>query len=308
MTGTGAESGDVTPDPSSTPPSTPNPAPPAWAPPAPVPQTGYPAPGYPPPGYPVPPPGYGPLPPGAPGGPPSRRRSAIFTVAAVLVMGLIYGACFAGSQYVNRTMSEKIESIAGETAAPGFPYTEDDPAPTASQDPAVDEGPQASQYPADSVYDLNRVCQEDVYYAELPKRTGKAPHPVRLFYDAGDDLWVPDGGFWYDEGISDANERVWGSDDVAEVQMIGCLERVSTGTKIRNCEYDDPEPETVQLYRAGWRLRVIEAATGKVLLTKSLKGDEQTCPYVVSVGEDKKIYASVSDRAKLSALRPLVKK
>lgn len=64
----------------------------------------------------------------------------------------------------------------------------------------------------------------------------------------------------------------------------------------------------VALLRSGWRLRVYEMATGRKLLDKAMTGDNQKCPYVVLVGADRKIYAEVSDRALIAALRNLVMK
>ncbi|MFE9204467.1 hypothetical protein [Micromonospora sp. NPDC007230] len=103
-------------------------------------------------------------------------------------------------------------------------------------------------------------------------------------------------------------EQTWASEDPKNVQMVACLDRVSTGATIRRCKYDDPKPDTLTLLKASYRLRVYEVATGRKLLDKAIGGDDQACPYVVLVGPDKKIYAEVSDRSLLAALRNLVKR
>ncbi|SCE79750.1 hypothetical protein GA0074695_1200 [Micromonospora viridifaciens] len=48
--------------------------------------------------------------------------------------------------------------------------------------------------------------------------------------------------------------------------------------------------------------------TGRKLLDETMTGDDQKCPYVVMAGPGKKIYAEVSNRAVVAALRKLVTK
>lgn len=116
------------------------------------------------------------------------------------------------------------------------------------------------------------------------------------------------GSYYYSEGLSKRVEQTWASEDPRRVQLVACLDRVSTGSTIRRCKYDDPKPITLTLLRAGWCLRVYEVATGRKLLDKAMTGNDQACPYVVLAGPDKKIYAEVSDRAVVAALRNLVNK
>ncbi|MFF5055315.1 hypothetical protein ACFY1S_19245 [Micromonospora sp. NPDC000663] len=196
-----------------------------------------------------------------------------------------------------------------ETTAPVRPRSSGGGGPTASAAPTeepVVQGPQASAYPAEKIEDLNRVCDEDIYYPELPKRAGKAPHPVVLLLSDTPGLRYKDDGYYYDLGLSKKVEQTWASEDPRTVQMVACLDRISAGSTIRTCKFDDPKPQTLTLVRTSWRLRVYEAATGRKLLEKTMPGDDQKCPYVVMVGADKKIYAEVSDRAAIAALRNLV--
>ncbi|MGK5739980.1 hypothetical protein [Micromonospora sp. URMC 103] len=177
--------------------------------------------------------------------------------------------------------------------------------PDASEQP-VQQGPEASAYAATEIQDLNRVCDENVYYPQSPKRAGKAPHPVVLLVASQPGIRFQNGTYYYSQGLSDRVERTWASEDPRNVQMVACLDRVSTGSTIRRCKYDDPKPDTATLVRTGWRLRVYEVATGRKLLEKSMPGDDHACPLVVMVYADKKIYAEVSDKALLAALRKLV--
>ncbi|GAA4601614.1 hypothetical protein BJY16_003948 [Actinoplanes octamycinicus] len=185
----------------------------------------------------------------------------------------------------------------------------DAPGPDATEPTAESTGPVASGVPAKDIYDLNQVCDDNTYFPAAPKRSGKAPHPVVLLTKNNPTSVRFKNPVYYfdDEGTSDAAERTWASDDPANVQMVACLDRVTTGTKIRNCKYDEPKPSTAALYHANWRLRVYEVATRRQLLDKKLTGDETACPFSVLVGDDKKIYATTSDHSVVSALRKLVK-
>ncbi|MET7750362.1 hypothetical protein [Micromonospora sp. NPDC005367] len=73
-------------------------------------------------------------------------------------------------------------------------------------------------------------------------------------------------------------EQTWTSNEPAKVQIIACPDRVSTGSTIRRCKFDDPKPDTATLVRAGWRLRVYEVATGRELLDKVMPEDDQEMP------------------------------
>ncbi|MCO1597186.1 hypothetical protein M8C17_18690 [Micromonospora sp. RHAY321] len=249
-------------------------------------------------------------PPPAPPTQPSHTGVIVAAVAGAVVLVLVACVGLVGGIVVLRSGSTPAAS-SPTSRAPLFPTTGASPTasgqPDQSEEP-VAQGPQASAYPAEKIEDLNRVCDEDIYYPELPKRAGKAPHPVVLLLSDTPGLRYKDDGYYYDLGLSAKVEQTWASEDPRKVQMVACLDRVSTGAKIRNCKFDDPKPQTLPLVRTGWRLRVYEAATGRKLLDKAMNGDDQKCPFVVMVGADKKIYAEVSDRAAIAALRNLVTK
>ncbi|WP_433495554.1 hypothetical protein ACQP26_10090 [Micromonospora sp. CA-248089] len=253
---------------------------------------------------------YGPYP---PPGPPStgRNRGLVIAVAVLSVLllvacsGLIGGAFLLGSS--PREASEPEPAAppvapwrsSGATPAPGT---------TASVEPST-RGPQPSDFPAAQISDLNDVCDGVLYFPQSPKRAGAAPHPVALL--VGTDMGTDrrhDRVYYYDEGLSKRVERTWASEDPKTVQLVACLDRTSTGATIRKCRYDDPKPDTLTLLKATYRLRVYEVATGRRLLDKTMGGDDQQCPFVVLYGPDKKIYAEVSHRSLLSALRNLVKR
>ncbi|WP_431944885.1 hypothetical protein [Micromonospora marina] len=299
--------------PTGEPPGVPGPPPP----PVTGPGHGPPVPGY---GPPTAGPPYGPATPTppfgsyAPPGPPSpgRNRGLVVAVAALSVLLLVACSGLIGGAFLLR--SSERQTAEPEPAAPPVtpwrsPGATPTPGATASAEPST-RGPQPSDFPAAQISDLNDVCDGVLYFPQSPKRTGAAPHPVALLIgtDLGAGSRRHDRVYYYDEGLSKQVERTWASEDPKTVQMVACLDRTSTGTTIRKCRYDDPEPDTLTLLKATYRLRVYEVATGRRLLDKTMGGDDQQCPYVVLYGSDKKIYAEVSHRSLLSALRNLVKR
>ncbi|MFI7608990.1 hypothetical protein ACIBTV_28280 [Micromonospora sp. NPDC049366] len=230
---------------------------------------------------------------------------------------VLVAACFglAGGLVLLRKTTH---TASGPTAGAPSPRTDGDPdlADRPSASPAADPGPslsaqpvlgpEASAYGPTEVQDLNRMCDDNIYYPQSPQRAGKAPHPVVVLVDDGSGLRHQDSGYYYPEGLSDRVERTWAAQEPSKVQMVACLDRVSAGTTIRQCAFDDPRPDKLPLVRAGWRLRVYEVATGRTLLDKAMPGDDRSCPYVVMLFGERKIYAKVSDKALLAALRKLV--
>lgn len=240
--------------------------------------------------------------------PPPRNRGLVIAVVALSVLLAVACCGLLGGAFLLRSTETAADRA---TEAPRSPATGRGPTASAQAVETVEpvqQGPQPSDYPAAQISDLNNVCDGVLYYPQSPRRAGKAPHPVVLLIGDGGpaDHRRQDSGYYYDLGLSKRVEQTWASEDPRNVQLVACLDRVSTGTTIRRCKYDDPKPETLTLVKAGYRLRVYEVATGRKLLDKAMGGDDQSCPYVVLVGPDKKIYAEVSDRSLIAALRKLV--
>jgi hypothetical protein len=181
--------------------------------------------------------------------------------------------------------------------------------PGATAEPESEQtGPEASAYPAEQIDDLDRVCEDNVFYPASPKRAGKPKHPVVLLVDDGSGTRIQNSSYFYSQGYTSTVKQTWAATDPRKVQMVACLDRVGTGSTLRRCKYDEPKPETVSLMRANWRLKVYEVATGRRLLNKAMPGDDKACPYFAMVYANRKIYAKVSDRALVVALRNLVNK
>ncbi|GIF60200.1 hypothetical protein [Asanoa iriomotensis] len=228
------------------------------------------------------------------------------TILAATLIAALLAVCIGGSV----TGFLVLRRSSGETAAPGpaaplsGPATSGSPAVAASP---VEEGPLPSTYAPVDGRDLEKVCDQEAYFPLSPKRAGKPPHPVALMRAGGPgDTRFQDQTYYYDLGLSKSVEQTWAPESLEKVQLVACLDRVSAGSTIRRCTFDDPAPDTLPLVRATWRLHVYEIATGRKLLDRTLAGDDQSCPYVVLVGADRKLYAKVSDRAVIAALRGLV--
>ncbi|WP_052311555.1 MULTISPECIES: hypothetical protein [unclassified Actinoplanes] len=249
-----------------------------------------------------------------PASPGSRRRGGVLAAVITSVIAAIVLLC-GGSIYALSHSGDRSHGGAGDdypfTLPSGFAFPTDDPSGNPFATPsATSTEPQPSVTAAKDIYDLDQVCDANVYFPDAPKRAGKAPHPVVLLVKTGpDDVRSQDPVFYLqEEGTAKSDENTWAARGPGKVQMAACMDRTTEGKKIRTCKYTDPDPETVTLYHASWRLRVYEVATHRLLLDKKLEGTETACPFSVFVGKDKKIYAKVSDHTALGALRNLVEK
>lgn len=256
-----------------------------------------------PPTWQQPPVGWSPPPPAGGG----KRRGVIAAVIAGVVL-LTCSLVMTGGFFLVRSVEKAVSGSASPPTA-SAPAAGGKPTPSAPS--AVDDvpqGPVASEYPATDIADLDRVCDENVYYPQSPKRAGKAPHPVVLLVAERPGMRIQNSSYYYPQGMSTRVEQTWAAQHPGKVQMVACLDKVGSGSKIRSCKYDDPKPESVNLVRAKWRLRVYEVATGRMLRDKAMAGDNQSCPSLVLIYEDRTIYAEVSDKAVLANLRSLVTK
>ncbi|GIF78302.1 hypothetical protein [Asanoa siamensis] len=183
------------------------------------------------------------------------------------------------------------------------------PAPAPHTAAPAGQAPRASTHPPTGEQDLAAVCDQKVYFPRSPKHAGKAPHPVALFREKMPNTpRAKDNTYYLGVDPSSQAGQTWATESYDKVQLVACVDRVTTGTTIRECRFDDPTPETVTLLDATWRLHVYEVSTGRKLLDKTMPGDDRACPVVAFVGLDRKIYAKISDRTTIASLRDLVTK
>lgn len=215
-------------------------------------------------------------------------------VGLVCVGGPVYGLVAWRSKPVAPPARD-----AGPGAGPASSFVAGRSGPPAS-------GPRASDYPARTAEDLGRVCQ-GWYYPQSPPFAGAAPHPVVASLKQRRDsdfrfhpatLDVP-----YD--LPQRLQAAWQPADAGSAQLVACVDLVDTGRPLGECRFDDPQPTTVPMVEGVHRVRLHEAATGRVVAEVRLSG-ARSCPHVILLGADRTIYSEVTGRQLWEALRRYV--
>lgn len=250
-----------------------------------------------------------PMPPVWPGPPEPKRSGSAGLIAAVTVFALVLIGCLGSVGYNVRNMGA---GSGAHGAAPRFPFlpTQGASAPSETGDDNS-TGPEASTYPVADVDDLSQVCDGDTYYPQSPKYQGKAPHPLAIMLkdrkDLSSRIQHPIYGVPYSSAKS--RESAWNPRTTpTKVQLVACVDLVSSGPKLKTCKFDDPKPDTLPLKRGFYQLALYDVATHRQLLSKRLTGDDRVCPSFVLLGSDRTLYTGVSDRQFIQTLKPFVEK
>ncbi len=244
---------------------------------------------------------------------PPRSRTpwviAAFVVIPILVLGAV---CVGGLSFLSSVMSEKGGT---GTETQGVPFGGRTPeawpsvAPSAepSEEPSGAGGPRPSTYPVREDDDLARVC-DGWYYPQSPKFAGPAPHQISVgvvstvaarnrFMKSS--VAVPE--------LKESIWRAWLPEHPAKSQLVGCVDLIRTGGKLKSCKFDDP-PDTVPMKQAFYRVRLYETATGRKLLDRQLTGEDEDCPSIVFLIGEHTIYSEVGDRQLYEQFRSYVMK
>ncbi|MFF9777596.1 hypothetical protein ACF1HJ_28540 [Streptomyces sp. NPDC013978] len=133
--------------------------------------------------------------------------------------------------------------------------------------------------------DLERVCTDGLGFAGLPAydRTKKTVHPAQLMNSTGDG-WnssVPlDGDFpkgWF----------LGYEDKPAQAELVVCVERTKATATGKVCDMEaDGKPLKIKTYNTSYRLRVVEARTGKEQYAHSGKVESDECPAYIFTSDD----------------------
>jgi hypothetical protein len=108
---------------------------------------------------------------------------------------------------------------------------------------------------------------------------------------------------------SKARQNAWDTyTHPTSVQLVACVDLVSSGGKVKTCKFDDPKPDSLPLQVGNYTMTVYEASTRKLLFTKKITGDDRTCPTVVLIGNDRHLYTSITDRYYVELLKKYVEK
>ncbi|MFF6784916.1 hypothetical protein [Streptomyces sp. NPDC012510] len=156
--------------------------------------------------------------------------------------------------------------------------------------------------------DLERVCTDGLGFAGLPAYDPKKKtvHPAQLMNSTGDG-WtsgVPaDGDFpkgWFlDYG-----------DKPAQAELVVCVERTKATATGKVCDMEaDGKPLKIRTYNTAYRLRVVEARTGKERYEHTGKVESDECPYYIftSEGEDAdKYYNEVEPKDYRKRVKPFI--
>jgi hypothetical protein len=263
---------------------------------------------------PVPPgvlmPGAGmPLPPGWPQ-PPKPKTVTAGLIAAIAVFAVVLLGCIGAVGVAVVRSGDDSSTNASRDDDPLFPPL---PSNGATSAPDVDDsaaGPQASPYPVKDIEDLQSVC-DDTYYPQSPKFQGKAPHPIAIMVKDRKDIdsRIPEPVYEPGYSTSKSRQNAWDSYfHPTSVQLVACVDLVSSGGKVKTCKFDDPKPDALPLQVGYYTLTVYEAATHKQLVSKRITGDDRSCPTVVLIGADRHIYTGITDRYYVELLKKFVEK
>jgi hypothetical protein len=155
--------------------------------------------------------------------------------------------------------------------------------------------------------DFERTCADGLGFAGLPAYTkAKGVHPAALMrkYDFG----------WSESMTGNsAFPRGWlatGAVTPQQAQLVVCLEPRTKATPAgKVCKMEDrktKKPLSVTMYNTLYRVRVLDARSGKVLLDRTGAAKSTECPLLTfTSGDDDptKYYTEVDDKT----IRPLVK-
>ncbi|WP_272003656.1 hypothetical protein [Nannocystis radixulma] len=104
--------------------------------------------------------------------------------------------------------------------------------------------------------------------------------------------------------LTSAPIDAWSAEEPADVQLVACVE-LSKRQLRRSCEYKDSAGEQfkLDLYDMSHAVRVVEAATGKVVLEQTFElGNTEGCPAFELFGSSTSDYRGVDYKHKLMAL------
>ncbi|MEU9784851.1 hypothetical protein AB0H92_28465 [Streptomyces phaeochromogenes] len=174
--------------------------------------------------------------------------------------------------------------------------------------PSTSSAADGPEVPASSL-DLERVCTDGLGYPGMPAydRTKKTVHPAMLMNNPGD-TWSQ---FEPPAGDFPKGWILGYSDKPADAELVVCVERTKASPTGKKCdmESDDGKPFTVSTYNTSYRLKVVEARTGKELSKHTGEAKSDECPMYIftSEGEDKgKHYNEVRPKDYRKRVQPFI--
>jgi hypothetical protein len=217
----------------------------------------------------------------------------------VLVLGCLGVVTAGGMRVLRDTSPAAVKGL----AAPGRPGA------SAAPEPDAVTGPRASSYPVREADDLKRVCDQ-WYYPKSPKVKSSGTQPVSIFtrdskdFDTRTETTLYDIPNWY----TSQKQKAWDPKSPAKVRLVGCVDLTSSGKKVRTCKFDDPKGLKIPMREGTYRVALYEVATGRKLVDKRVKGQDEECPFLVLLGADRTVYSQVDDRRLYELFKKYVEK
>jgi hypothetical protein len=154
----------------------------------------------------------------------------------------------------------------------------------------VPKGSKASSRKVRKLTDLDEVCVRS-YYPKAPKyTTGPAPHPIVVSDSLGEDVESRSStslGTFVPYDAPTAVKNAWQPKNLATVQVVACVDLISTGPELRSCKVDDPKISSVPIKEGRYRVTLYEVATRRKLFETKMVGEYNNCPLSVFVVDGK---------------------
>jgi hypothetical protein len=143
--------------------------------------------------------------------------------------------------------------------------------------------PQPASHPLVVVADLQELCGDPQrFFPDAPPVTDTGQHPVQLFFresEAAD---------YVSERLTGTVPEYWRATDttVRQVQLVGCVTRVSTGAVIVSCSQAiGPQ---ILVYQATYDVKVFEVRTGERTAATTIRVTTTVCP---TFSQSSRVYA-----------------
>lgn len=111
------------------------------------------------------------------------------------------------------------------------------------------------------------MCASPREFPEAAAVSASGPHPIFIDYASGQTV-LDDVGAWRPTAVE-------------EVQLIACVDEKERGPQLEHCVYEDTDSsdgitpnQVIDLYEGAYEVRVYEAATGELVETTELVGDD----------------------------------
>lgn len=134
--------------------------------------------------------------------------------------------------------------------------------------------------------DYERTCADGIGFggAAAYAKTAKVVHPAVLMTKSTTDTWVDQQPSEYPSGWTLGYPK-----DVSKAELVVCYQRIKSIATSKTCQMTDDktnQPFTLTMYNTQYKLQILEARTGKVLLNKTGLASSTECPTLTFTSGD----------------------